>query len=132
MDFKLKNYKLTSGSYPYLLILSKCQGISQNEISRDLNVDKAMSARTIKKLIDLGYIRKEVNKEDERAYMLYLTDKGKSIIPGIIKIRDEWINILIKNEEEYEINTSIKFLEKVLGNAKLHKKEINERMKCIE
>lgn len=90
-----------------------------------------MSARTIKKLIDLGYIRKEVNKEDERAYMLYLTDKGKSIIPGIIKIRDEWINILIKNEEEYEINTSIKFLEKVLGNAKLHKKEINENIVCI-
>lgn len=131
LGFKMEKYQLTSGSYPYLLVLSRGEGISQNEISRELNVDKAMSARTIKKLIELGYIKKEENEDDVRAYKLYLTDKGKDVIPKIIQIIDDWTNILVQDDEENEINISLEFLEKVLGNAKKHKKDICERMNSI-
>lgn len=132
MDKKLEELELTTGSYPYLLVLNKHEGISQNHISKELNVDKAMSARTIKKLIELGYVKKEENQEDVRAYKLFLTDKGKSIVPEIFKTIDQWINILIKGNEEDKIITSIEFLENVLENGKQHKKDYCERMKNIE
>lgn len=128
-DKKLKDLNLTVGTYPYLLKLNRVQGISQNEISRELNVDKAMSARTIKKLIELQYIRKEENEEDVRAYKLYLTDKGKSVIPKIMAAMYEWIDILVEGSSEEEINISMQFLDRVLENSKKHRKQCCERMK---
>lgn len=132
MDKKLERFNLSAGSYPYLLVLNRCEGISQNEISRELNVDKAMSARTVKKLIELDYIRKEENEDDVRAYKLYLTEKGKAIVPDIIEILSSWTNILTEGNSEEEIETSEKFLENILKNAVKYKKNCCERNECNE
>ena len=101
----LKKYHLGSGSYPYLLTLYHSDGLNQNQISKELDVDKAMSTRVIKKLIDLGYIRREISKEDSRANQLYLTDLGKSIIPDIKKELLKWNEILTSglNDQEKEV-----------------------------
>ncbi|MBV7276744.1 MarR family winged helix-turn-helix transcriptional regulator [Clostridium thailandense] len=122
IDKELEEFRLTTGSYPYLLVLNVNEGISQNDISRRLNVDKAMSTRTIKRLTELEYVRKEHNVEDTRAYKLYITDKGKNIIPIITKIINCWASILIEGNEDKEVEISIKFLEKVLNNAEKYKK----------
>ena len=129
---KLEKFNLTTGTYPYLLVLNRNEGISQNEISKELNVDKAMSARTVKKLIELGYIRKEENEEDIRAYKLYITDKAKSIIPEIIEILDDFTSILVQGNDRETIETSLDFLESVLENGKRYRKKCCERMKNIE
>ncbi|KOF55714.1 MULTISPECIES: MarR family winged helix-turn-helix transcriptional regulator [Clostridium] len=129
LDKRLCEINLTTGTYPYLFVLDQCRGISQNDISRELSVDKAMSARTVKKLIELGYVRKEENKEDVRAYKLYITDKGKSLIPEIHKIVQEWINILVEGNNEDEVKTSIKFLEDVLKKGKAYKATCCKRRK---
>lgn len=117
-DRELKKFDLSMATYPYLLSLSKNEGINQNEISRILYVDKSMSAKAIKKLIALGYVNKKEDKEDARAYKLYLTDKAKDIIPKILKVRDKWINILSQGSDNEKIETSIDFLRKALGNGK--------------
>lgn len=132
MDKNLEKFNLTVGTYPYLFVLNKNPGISQNEISRELNVDKAMSARTVSKLIKLGYIRKEENVHDIRAYKLYITEQGKSIIPEIFSIVQEWIDILVKGNSEEKIQIAIEFLESVLENAKKHKRKECERKKNVE
>lgn len=129
LDRKLEKFNLTMGTYPYLLVLNRIEGISQSEISRELNVDKAMSARAVKKLISLGYIKKEENKEDVRAYKLYITDKAKKIVPEIIKIIYGWINIIVDGSSEEDIGISIRFLDNVLKNGKMYRKSICERMR---
>lgn len=128
-DKRLKKFNLTIGTYPYLVKLNILPGISQNEISKELNVDKAMSARTIKKLIELGYVKKEENEEDTRAYRLYLTDKGKSIIPQIMKAIYELVHILVEGSSEEEIKISMQFLQRVLCNSKKCREHCCERMK---
>lgn len=133
LDKRFEKYGLTTGSYPYLMILNRVEGISQNDISRELNVDKAMSARTIKKLIELGYIRKEENSEDTRAYKLYITEKAKNTLPEILEIINEWISILEEGSSEEEIEISTNFLENALENAKRFRmKNCNERGKTNE
>ncbi|AGK98847.1 MarR family winged helix-turn-helix transcriptional regulator [Clostridium pasteurianum] len=131
IDKRLEKFKLSTGIYPYLLILNETEGISQNEISRELSVDKAMSARTIKKLIELGYIEKRENKEDIRAYRLFLTDKGREVIPEIIKVIHSWIAILVEGCSEEEMEIGIEFLDKVLLNARKHKEKCKERIDGI-
>lgn len=88
-----------------------------------------MSARSIKKLIEIGYITKVENKDDIRAYKLYLTDKGREVIPKIFKVIGELLDILLEGSSQEEIETGIKFLEKVLNNAKENRKKCCERVK---
>lgn len=123
VDKKLQKYKLSIGTYPYLFALKRLPGISQNEISRELNVDKAMSARTIKKLIELRYIRKEENEKDIRAYKLFITDDAEKVIPEIMEIMDEWVNILLQGNSEEQKEKGIIFLKGILENAQKYTKK---------
>jgi len=118
LDKVLKEYELSSGSYPYLLILNENEGISQNKISKKLGCDKAMSARTITKLIKLDYLDKKENEVDSRAYKLYLTQKAKCIIPIVLHKIHELVDLITNNLDEHEKVITINSLNKVLDNAK--------------
>ena len=102
LDKKLKDYELSSGSYPYLLILDKNEGISQNKISEELGCDKAMSARTITKLIKLGYLDRRQDETDSRAYKLYLTENAKVIIPKVLDRIHKLIDLVTDDLNERE------------------------------
>lgn len=114
----LAKYNLGGGTYPYLLMLYNNEGINQNQISKDLDVDKAMSTRSIKKLIDLGYVRKEIDPEDSRAYKLFLTNEAKLIIPDIKKELKKWNDIMTQSLSEQEKDELIEKLSIVLRDTK--------------
>jgi len=117
-DKVLKEYELSSGSYPYLLTLRGNEGISQNQISKELGHDKAMSARTITKLIKLGYIERKEDEADSRAYRLYLTEKAKVIIPKVLEEIHKLINLITKDLSEEEKDITINSLSKILNSIK--------------
>ncbi len=118
LDKVLKEYELSSGSYPYLLTLAENEGISQNKISKELGHDKAMSARTITKLIKLGYFNRKEDEDDSRAYKLYLTEKGKDVIPKVIDKIRKLIDIITRDLNEEEKITTMDSLDKILKNIK--------------
>jgi len=115
LDKILKKYDLGSGSYPYLFILEKQEGISQNMISRDIGHDKAMSARTITKLIELGYVYKQEDAADNRAYQLYLTDKAKEILPDLHEEFQVLVNLLTKDLTAEERQITLGSLRKIFN-----------------
>ena len=109
---------MTSGSYPYLLTLYNNDGINQNQISRELDIDKAMSARELKKLIKLGYVTKEMDQEDARAYKLYLTESGRSLIPEISLAMNSWNDTITQGLGDEEKKELVRMLDIVLREAK--------------
>lgn len=121
LDKVLKKYELSSGSYPYLLVLNENEGISQNKISKELGFDKAMSARTITKLIKLGYLDRKEDEADSRAYKLYLTEKAKIIIPNVLKEIHKLVGLITKDLSEKEKVITIDSLNKILNNMKILK-----------
>lgn len=118
LDKVLKEYELSSGSYPYLLILNKNEGISQNQISKELGYDKSMSTRTIIKLIKLGYLDRKEDEADSRAYKLYLTEKAKIIIPKVLVEIHKLVHLITSNLNEEEKAITMNSLSKVLANIK--------------
>jgi DNA-binding MarR family transcriptional regulator len=118
LDKVLKKYDLSSGSYPYLLILRDNEGISQNKISEELGKDKAMSARTITKLVKLGYLQRQEDEADARAYKLYLTEKAKNIIPKIVDEIHNLISLITIDLSEEAKTCTIDSLDKALENIK--------------
>ena len=118
LDKVLKEYELSSGSYPYLLILDKNEGISQNKISKELGYDKAMSARIIMKLIKLEYLDRKEDEADSRAYKLYLTEKAKVIIPKVLEEIHKLVHLITRDLNEEEKAITMDSLNKVLNNIK--------------
>ncbi len=123
LDKVLKQYELSSGSYPYLLILRENEGISQSKISSELGYDKAMSARTITKLITLGYLDRKEDDFDSRAYKLYLTEKAKATIPKILCEIHKLVHLITVDLTEESKVTTIDSLNVVLNNIKKIKLE---------
>lgn len=122
-----KKYSLGAGTYPFLLTLYNNEGISQNQVSKMLSVDKALSARVIKNLVNLGYVRKEANREDSRACRLYLTDKAKAIIPEMKEELNKWNDIMGQSLSEEEKDILVNLLDKILTNAKHYR---TDKEKC--
>lgn len=103
LDKVMKKHDLSSGSMPYLFILEKSEGVSLHELSRKIGNDKAMTTRTIKRLIELEYVYKVAKDGDCRTYQLYLTEKAKAILPqmhGEIKEIVDLISVDLSQEEK--------------------------------
>lgn len=102
---KLRPYNLTNGLYTYLIFVYKKPGCTLNEISKALKVDKALTTRAIKKLIDYGYVNKIVDKKDSRAFNIYSTEKCEEAMVRLKNLFTEWEGVILKglSKEETEV-----------------------------
>lgn len=117
IDNALKQYNLSTGLYPFLLALDFEEGINLDCISKKVKVDKAMSTRSIKKLMDLGYIEKFTDAKDSRACQLFLTDDARNIIPHIKSELSVWNKEITADLTEEEIVIFDQLLEKIFVRA---------------
>jgi len=123
LDRVLKKYELSSGSCPYIFILEKNEGISQNKLSKEVGNDKAMSARTITKLIEIDFVHKKQDERDSRACNLYLTAKAKELMPKIREEIQTVVNVLTEDLTEEEKLITTGSLKKILEITKRLKDE---------
>jgi DNA-binding MarR family transcriptional regulator len=104
MSKRLGYLNIGSGQYIFLTTLFKKAGISQEELSNELKIDKATTAKAIKKLEDEGYVVREIDSKDKRAYKLSLSPKGLEAIPLIQDAANDWEKIITSglSEKEYQ------------------------------
>lgn len=127
LDRLLKEYDLSSGTYPYLFRLLHHDGISQNQLSQELGHDKAMTTRTICRLVELGYLRREKDLDNHRANKIYLTAKARQVIPAVKSDLYGLAAVITADLTEEEKNITMSSLMKI--NHKLqtfahHKEDI--------
>jgi len=97
LDKELEPYNIGSGQFFILMPLYKKDGINQEKISQIIKVDKATITRAITRLIDEGYVIRERDENDRRAYKVFLTKKGKGIKRNIMAIAQRWDDIILAN-----------------------------------
>lgn len=112
----LKKHDITLVSLRYLIIIKKIEGINLQEIAVELNVDKAMVTRTIKKLVDLDLVEKRQDKNNSRSYSLHLTKKGYETVDDIKSIFKDWFSSVTFDFTEEERELYISFIERVYSN----------------
>jgi len=102
---ELSGLGVGAGQFMFLVELYKGDGRSQEDLAETLNIDKGTTARAIKKLEEEGFLTREKDEIDKRAYKLYLTDKGKSVKTSIYEVLSKWEIYMTTNltEEEHDI-----------------------------
>jgi len=91
----LSHLDIDRSFYP-LLLIDAGNGITQQELARELSCDKVQVVRIIDYLSSNGYVERIPNKNDKRKYDLSVTDKARKVIPDIKKAFDELSFITLK------------------------------------
>jgi len=117
LNTRLKKLGLSSGHFSFLVEIIHHQKLTQNELSRKLMVDTALTSRNIKKLVSLGYVRKEDDPSDRRLNYIVLTDRGQEISQEILKLNEEWYGIVSKGIPSEEVHIVLNQLKRFVRNA---------------
>ena len=110
---------------PYLMALYHQDGISQEQLSRDLNLHKSTVARQLVQLEQLGMIRREPSTEDRRQTLVYLTDKARSMEGRIRRILSDWSTYLLEDFTPEEREAALDLMTRIARRADAWAKEHN-------
>ena len=79
-DRMIRKFHLSGGQSRYLALICENPGISQESLVQYYQIDKGAIAKSIRRMEELGYIRREQNPEDRRAYCIFPTEKAHEVM----------------------------------------------------
>ena len=76
-------YHLTAAQALVILIVCDFQGLTQDDITKRLSLDKSVIAKTVTKLEERGFLLRTTNAKDKRTYDICPTEKSWEVYPFI-------------------------------------------------
>ncbi|MBO6046117.1 MAG: MarR family transcriptional regulator [Erysipelotrichaceae bacterium] len=103
MHLALKDVNLTREQVRVLSLIKYCS-MSQKEIANELHITEATLSVRIKRLEQLGYLKRLSDPADKRRYTIKVTDKGNQELEASYLCHMAIVNHILKDVtiEEYE------------------------------
>lgn len=113
----LKQYDVSSAEYPILIALKNKDGVTQEELSTHLHMDKSAVTRIIQTLVSKGFVLKNKDENDQRCNRVYLAQKGCEAQSQIDKALMSWNAILMMNMKEEKQDEIYALLMQMVDNV---------------
>ncbi len=110
-------YGLSSAQSPIINIVCRKPGVSQNEVVDLLALEKSVVAKSIGKLIDSGYLTREQNANDKRAFDLFPTEKALAVSPILVAQGEKCMELLTTGLTDEEKELLDRLLDKMMVNS---------------
>jgi DNA-binding MarR family transcriptional regulator len=88
----LAEYNLTLPQFDVLAQLHRQEGITQQTLADRLLVTKGNVCGLMDRMVEQGLVERRADPQDRRAYMLYLTAKGKALIRQVLPAQSRLID----------------------------------------
>lgn len=112
--FKQQNIDITAEQFSILVVLWYRDGISQKEISEQLNRDKTTITRVLMNMKKNKLIKQVMDAEDNRSNLVYLTAKGKAIQKAGVQVSGQLYMKVLKDIPQAQLLTGISVLQKMI------------------
>ena len=112
-----KEYGLKGYQANYLLEINRHPGISQEELTKTMHIDKSNVARGLIHLSELGYITRIQDENDLRILRLYPSEEGTKLSKVISTTFKEQRHFLLQDFNEDEITLLMSYLDKLKHRA---------------
>ena len=76
-------HNLTAAQAVVILIICDFKQLTQDEITKRLALDKSVIAKTVTKLVELGFLIRTTNAKDKRTFDIQPTEKSWEVYPFI-------------------------------------------------
>ena len=114
---EMKEIGIGAGDYPFMAILFFLPGLSQDELSRQMHVDKSYTARAVAKLEKAGLVERRPDPDEHRIKRVYLTEKAVSMKDLFFNIAKDWNEILVKDIDPGDLKIIRDGMDKMMNNA---------------
>ena len=114
---EMRTFGLGARTYPVLLSLYHGDGRTQEELARNIGIDKAAVKRAVDELVQAGFATRMEHESDRRAYRVRLTDTARTIEAEVEGVLDSWEGRLLAGFTEPERVAARKLLSKIADNA---------------
>ena len=108
-----KDLQISASEYIFLMEMYKNDNMSQEQLSKNLIIDKSATARAIKSLEEKEYIIRKKDDNDKRTNRIKLTKKGIEIKDRLSNLLEEWNNEITSNIDKNLLNTVIDTINKM-------------------
>lgn len=113
---ELEPYGIGSGQFPFLMRLMHHDGISQESLTKALNCDRATGTRALNKLEEKGYVRRETDPRDKRAYCVFLTERSRLLEPAIKSISSQINDVVFRGFTDEEKTLFLSMINRATDN----------------
>lgn len=93
---------LTRAQWHLIAVVSRVPGATQRTIAEALEVREITAGRLVDRLCEEGYLRRDENPSDRRAYSVYLTSAAQPLLDRLdelAKVHEGWIFAGFETEE---------------------------------
>ena len=125
-ELKDAGYELTFEQALVVFLLNFYDGLTQRDIAISLDKDSPSITRLIDELEGLKMLERRSDPNDRRAKNIYLTSKGKGVVPGIIDVTKVAFKKAFKGISDDEVNVMQSVLKRMMENMR---SEINRILK---
>ena len=108
-----KDLQISASEYIFLMEMYKNDNMSQEQLSKNLIIDKSATARAIKSLEEKEYIIRKKDDNDKRTNRIKLTKKGIEIKDRLSNLLEEWNNEITSDIDKNLLNTVIDTVNKM-------------------
>lgn len=126
---KISAEDMHSGHYAFVLAICREPGRSQEELARELCINKSTVARNLNCLEEKGYISRTPLPNDKRQFSVYPTEKMLAVLPEVRKASEEWMTLLSEGIPEEELRVFDSVLKRMQERAReiIEKQEENKQ-----
>lgn len=114
---RLAEVGLNGGQYVYISNVCRNPGISQEQMSRQILINKSNVARQLAALEQSGFVRREPDPKDRRVMRVYPTEKAQEVYPYIQQVLADWRHYLTEDFTDEEREQLDSLLERILEKA---------------
>ncbi len=113
---KQSGLDISSDQWSVIMYLSDNNGPSQTELAYRLHKDRSNLTRILDLMEKAGYIERVRSSEDRREYNVFITGKGRELLPVLKKTGDSVMKKALKGFDSSEIKVVKSFLNKLFAN----------------
>ena len=115
---ELSETELNASELLYLAQLYARDGLTQEEMAKELSVDKAATARVMQSMEKKSLIVRKTDEKDKRAKRVFLTEKATRFEDRIREIQKDWIAYITQDMTTEESEKFYSQLIRMSGRAK--------------
>lgn len=122
VNHNISEFGINTTQLHLLFEISDSSDINQEQIASRCNINKGAVARSIRKLEEMGLVKRQIDENNRRQNKLSLTKDGEEVLEKTLKVLHNWEDSVILEDGYIEKE----LLQKVLKEIAIKTMELNK------
>jgi DNA-binding MarR family transcriptional regulator len=115
-DRRAVRFQMTRAQWRALKRLRRAEGMRQNELAEQLEMEPIAIGRVIDRLQKAGFVERRADPADRRAWRLYLTPRAHGVVDDMEQISSELLRQAQRRVPAADMKTTLATLAKMKDN----------------